>query len=184
MIGVLNRLDYDLVEGVGVPIPSKYFHFIAGESSPEEALEDLKFLEKKGYVTIEHNPINTTEDTIGKLLAPIPQPWTLRERTTTRDKGKQKMLDGAFEDLPERGENYSNTIQVEILRGVLNDSFSSGHKIKQKWIQMFIKNKEDWSFFMSALKKWKSQGYLKILKDPQTASEDEDCIEILKPMDL
>ena len=39
--------------------------------------------------------------------------------------------------------------------------------------------RDDWPVIKRALEEWQGKGYLKILKDPEFANDDEVCVEFL-----
>jgi hypothetical protein len=41
----------------------------------------------------------------------------------------------------------------------------------------------NWSIIKAALGEWQTKGYLRVLKDPEFAHDDDDCVEMLNYID-
>lgn len=68
------------------------------------------------------------------------------------------------------------------LKAVINRILDDGGKmIPRSDIEMY--GEGDWTAIMSAIKEWESRGLLKIRKDPQTAADQDICLEMLKYID-
>lgn len=182
LISVLNRM----IEGSRgeQPIHTSVFKIGNRFDSDEEKIEarkNLKVLEERGWIKVEGDPFTTRGKYCGKIFGDIIDLGIYEDLTRSNDPIKQKMLDRVFSEMPQRGEKYSSDIQKELFRGQINNQFIYKFKINKRFLE--YAGGGDWLLIMSALKEWESQGLLKILKDPQTADEEEICVEAFKFID-
>lgn len=138
-------------------------------------------MEEKGWIKIEGDPFTTRGKYCGKIFGGILDLGMYTDLTRSNDPDKQEMLDRIFSEMPRRGEEYSPEIRKEIFRGQINHQFLHEFEIYKRFLE--YAGEGDWSFIMTYLKEWESKGLLKILKDPQTAEEEDICVKALKFID-
>ena len=66
------------------------------------------------------------------------------------------------------------TILKNGLNGCLDNMF---REIPRKTIRVY--GEDNWPQVNALLKEWEDKGYLKILRNPETALDDEVCVEML-----
>ena len=77
---------------------------------------------------------------------------------------------------------YTDEMCKKILRAGINRSLDDGAKLmSRKTLWVYAKN--NWPVIMNSIKEWEERGILKVLKDPRTANDDDDCLEMLKYID-
>lgn len=70
----------------------------------------------------------------------------------------------------------------EALLNGLNRILDHGsNTISRKSLRVIGEN--DWVLILSSLREWQDRELIKILKDPETASDDDDCVEMLHYID-
>lgn len=79
-------------------------------------------------------------------------------------------------------EKLSDEMCKEILTSGINRILDDGRKILLRSDLLFY-GKGNLSVVLSSIKVWESRGLLKILKSPETAAEEDACIEMLKYID-
>ncbi len=72
---------------------------------------------------------------------------------------------------------------IEVLKSAINSGILDGGAtlVTRESIRLYGKN--DWKSINKALADWESRGILKILKNPETANDDDICIEMLHYID-